>query len=92
MHAAPETIVYTVAFTLTDRYWRDPRPLTIPDDPQRIGQAMAYTFASYDDASEFAAHVSDLYGFPAEAVVDRVTTYDDAIGALVEAIGPSPED
>jgi hypothetical protein len=53
--------------------------------------ALAYVFTDRGEAEQFRDHVVNLYGFEAEVIEQSIDTYDSAISALVDAIGPSPE-
>jgi hypothetical protein len=53
---------------------------------------MAFAFDDESEASQFASHVQDLYGYgDVVMAADTTHTYDSAIQALVEAIGPSED-
>jgi hypothetical protein len=52
---------------------------------------LLFVFTDEKEAHEFDRHVRDLYKLRTEVLVHSIDTYDSAIGALVEAIGPSSD-
>lgn len=73
--------LYIVTFIVPARYTPD------TDAP------MAFAFLDRSEADQFASHMRSLYGFETttEPIRDTTYTYDTAIQAVVEAIGPSPD-
>jgi hypothetical protein len=54
---------------------------------------LSFTFVDRGEANQFTEHVNDLYGIATTMTIPDtiIDTYDSAIEALVEAIGPSQE-
>jgi hypothetical protein len=57
-----------------------------------LDEPLVFVFDDHEQAIEFQDHIRDLYEIPNVNVMEStIDTYDTAIQAVVEAIGPSDE-
>ncbi len=71
--------IYTVSFVVPAKYEPD------TDDP------MTFVFEDENEAVLFHEHLLNYYFINASLLSDSTQTYDSAIQAVVEAIGPSSD-